>query len=97
MKTFTNKELKAQGFICTDASETTEQWVKKLSPTRFEVLERPHHLILDIDLKDYTETEIKDYISGYYDSLEELREMYGEDSNMIIAECISEQTIFDVL
>ncbi len=44
-----------------------------------------------IDLNDYTEEEKECNVSGYYDSLESLREIYGEDSNQIIAECIFEE------
>lgn len=87
----TKKNLKAQGFICTDASEGTEQWVKKISDTRFQVYERSTNIISDIDLNDFSEQAIRNEITGYYDSLEQLKKMYGDDSNMIIAECISEQ------
>jgi len=90
-----HKELKARGFICTDGSEETEQWVRKVSDTKFEVYERASNVMQDIDFSDYTEEEIRGYVSGYYDSLEDLREQYGESSNMIIAECISEQTVSD--
>ena len=44
-----------------------------------------------IDLSKYTDKEIKNHISPYYNSLEALREIYGEDSDWIIAECIFEQ------
>lgn len=92
MKKQTKKELKSKGFICTDGSDETEQWVKKISATKFEVYERPANVMQEIDFADYTDKEIREYISGYYGSLEELREIYGDDSNMIIAECISEQS-----
>jgi hypothetical protein len=95
MKQLTKKELKERFFICTDSSKQTEQWVKKNSKTQFEVYERPANVIQDIDLNDYTEKEIREYISGYYDSLEELKKQCGEESNQVIAECISESTIID--
>lgn len=44
-----------------------------------------------VDLDDYTEHEKECNISGYYDSIELLREIYGDDSNQIIAECIFEE------
>ena len=44
-----------------------------------------------VDLDDYTEYEKECNISGYYDSIEELREIYKEDSDQIIAECIFEE------
>jgi hypothetical protein len=92
----TVKELRSEGFICTDGSKGVEQWVKKLSPTRFLVYEKDADVMSDIDLNDYTEAELEEYISAYYASLKELRSTYtGErgtidDANMVIAECISE-------
>ena len=44
-----------------------------------------------VDLDDYTEHEKECNICGYYDSLEALREIYKEDSDQIIAECIFEE------
>ena len=43
-----------------------------------------------VDLNDYTETEKEINVSGYYDSIEALREIYKENSDQIIAECIFE-------
>jgi len=87
------KQLKRLCFICTDASKTTEQWVNKVSSTEFEVYELPSDKMHSISLKDYSEEELQKEISGFYHSLEELRTQYGEDSNQIIAECISENLI----
>jgi hypothetical protein len=44
-----------------------------------------------IDLADYDNQMIREFISGYYESLEALIEIYGDQSNWIIAECIFEQ------
>lgn len=44
-----------------------------------------------IVLANYSEDEIREHISAYYSSLEELKEIYGDDSEWIIAECIFEQ------
>ena len=44
-----------------------------------------------IDLDKYSDEQKLYHISAYYKSLEELEEIDGEDSNMIIAECIFEQ------
>lgn len=44
-----------------------------------------------VDLNDYTEHEKECNICGYYDSLEALREIYKEDSDQVIAECIFEE------
>ena len=43
-----------------------------------------------IDLEYYTDDEVSDYITGYYDDVEQIREIYGENANQIIAECIFE-------
>lgn len=45
-----------------------------------------------IVLADFTDEEIRNHISAYYDSLEALKEIYENDSEWIIAECIFEQT-----
>lgn len=44
-----------------------------------------------VDLDDYTEHEKECNISGYYDSIESLREIYDDYSDQIIAECIFEE------
>lgn len=43
-----------------------------------------------VNLEDYTQGMMEIYISGYYNSLDEIRKIYGNDSNQIIAECIFE-------
>jgi hypothetical protein len=72
---------------CTDPNQ--DQWVRKISNDNFEVFEQGE--IQNIYLKDYSGEQIRELISAYYDSLEELIELYGKDSNQIIAECIAEQ------
>lgn len=48
----------------------------------------------EVDIDDYTEEELKDYISPYYSSLEEIIEIYGKEGyNQIVIECIFEQSI----
>ena len=44
-----------------------------------------------IVLANFNDDEIRGHVSAYYDSLEQLKEIYGKDSNFIIAECIFEQ------
>lgn len=45
-----------------------------------------------IDLDNYTELDINIIIKGYYDSVEVMKEIYGEPNyKFIIAECIFEQ------
>lgn len=52
----------------------------------------PEYWITDkVSLADYTEEQIYNHISAYYENVGEVREIYGEDANWIIAECIFEQ------
>lgn len=44
-----------------------------------------------IDLSDYTDDEKEIAASSYYDSLESLYSIYGDESEQIIAECIFEE------
>ncbi|MEK6829797.1 MAG: hypothetical protein AABY15_06785 [Nanoarchaeota archaeon] len=45
-----------------------------------------------IVLANFNEKEIDNHISAYYDSLEALKKIYGDDWEWIVAECIFEQT-----
>jgi hypothetical protein len=45
-----------------------------------------------IVLANFNEQEIREHISAYYNSLEQLKEIYGDDWEWIVAECIFEQT-----
>jgi len=45
-----------------------------------------------ITLADFSDQEISKHISAYYGSLEELKAIYGDDWQWIVAECIFEQT-----
>lgn len=80
------EETKECGWICTDSD--TDQWVKKISETKFEVLENGS--IQEIDLSEYTDEEILSYISSYGYDLDSVKEIYGMSANQIIAECIAE-------
>ena len=75
------------------------QWRCKVNNTTYhlvEVRERPDDYVFVvgiIDIEDYTEDEIKSYITGYgYESVGKMKEEYGEDTNGVIAECIFECT-----
>ena len=47
-------------------------------------------------LDDYTEEEINEYISWFdYESIDEIKEKYGESWKQIIAECIFELDVSD--
>lgn len=45
----------------------------------------------EINLDEYSQEEVEKYISAYYTDLNEVFNIYGDDSNWIIAECIFEQ------
>ena len=45
-----------------------------------------------IELKNYSAQEFENHISAYYNSLDEVKEEYGNDWEFIVAECIFEQT-----
>lgn len=47
----------------------------------------------EIDLKDYSEEEMEDYIHPYGYTMDGLREEYGDDIWSIVAECILEEEI----
>lgn len=53
--------------------------------------ENPFYLAYatQIDLEWYTDDEILDYVAGY-DDVEQIKRVYGNDANQIIAECIFE-------
>lgn len=80
------------------------QAVKKITERRFEVVEAIMIAPLDakkidrygisqqiVDLDDYSEKEIYDYISSFgYKSVDEMKDIYGEAANQVVAECIAE-------
>ena len=56
-----------------------------LDPGQFGVV----HTVIDLD--DYSDDEIIDYITGFgYDTRECVAEQYGEQANQVIVECIFE-------
>jgi hypothetical protein len=85
-------------WVCTDLDN--EQYGRQLSENRFEFKEKNRGLLdydedeiihFGVDLSNYSEKEIQEVVSSYYNSLDELKAIYGDDSNWIIAECIFEQ------
>ena len=83
------------GWDCTDPDYF--QYQKALSDTMFNMVqtfEMPDSTFIVakgiIDLDDYTDEEINGYVTGYYNSLDDLKNQYGDNSNGIIAECIFE-------
>jgi hypothetical protein len=46
---------------------------------------------LTINLNHYTTEEIENHISAYYDSIEQVKEIYDDHWEWILAECIFEQ------
>lgn len=46
---------------------------------------------MTIVLSHYSDKQIEKYIKGYYDSIDEVKDIYGSDWEFIVAECIFEQ------
>jgi thiamine kinase-like enzyme len=67
------------------------QYVKKLSETHFLIATR--NGFYDINVVDYTEQELENYISKFYDSLDEVKADYKDDWYQVVAECIAEREI----
>ena len=76
------------------------QWCKKVSDHEFEFVEVRSQLnpgdfdvvTGSVDISDYSEDDLYDYVSGYYDSLHAVVTQYPDDYLQVIAECIFEQT-----
>lgn len=83
---------------CTDLD--SQQYGRQISETIYEFKEKNRGLSgydedefieLTINLDNYSTDEIDNYISSYYSDIHELENIYGIDSDWIIAECIFEQ------
>ena len=46
---------------------------------------------ITIVMANYKDEEIKKHISAYYDSIDQIKKIYGSDWEWIVAECIFEQ------
>lgn len=76
------------------------QWRKDISENEFSLIEirtfGPNEFIVvcgDIDLCDYSQEQINNFISGYYENLNDLKNHYDDhEVNCVIVECIFEQT-----
>ena len=85
-------------WICTDLDN--EQYGRQIDTRIFEFKEKNRGLSeygeyefieIYVNLDNYTEGEVEEYIYPYYNNLEEIKKLYGEDYDWIIAECIFEQ------
>jgi hypothetical protein len=83
---------------CTDAD--SNQYGRQISENVYEFKEKNRGLTdyeedefiqIIVDLDDYNSDYIENCISAYYSGIDEVKEIYGNDSNWIIAECIFEQ------
>jgi hypothetical protein len=77
------------------------QFVKKNDDDNYEVIETTtlhhnstkyvvQHLVIDIN-----EYDLENEISSYYDSVQQVKDIYKEDWKQIVAECIAEQSSMD--
>lgn len=79
------------GWTCTDPDNN--QWGKKIKDGHYQFMEERNGEWFDLDivLKHYEPEEVENYVSAYYKSVEEVKEIYGDDAEWIIAECVFEQ------
>lgn len=85
------------GWICTDPDN--KQFGKKLSDGHYLFKEldpnaaeyEDRWIEFDILISHYDEEKVNNHISSYYKSIDEVKELYGEDWEWIVAECIFEQ------
>ena len=89
------KELSENRFRFVEVNRSTlagsfyPRSLEDISP--FELVQNTDWYDEVIDLEGYTELDIDKIISGYYDSVEAMKEIYGEPHyKFIIAECIFE-------
>jgi hypothetical protein len=90
------KNMKTK-WICTDPDN--EQYGRHIKgrtyefkeTMRFPSFEAGEIINMIIDLNDYTEEETLNHISPYYDNIDEVKEIYGDDWEWVVAECIFEQ------
>jgi len=93
------KNYKNVLWICTDPDN--QQYGRKLAAGHYEFKEKNPKFEFDKDenewieddilLNMYDEVTIKKHISAYHDSINEIKRIYGEDWEWIVAECIFEQ------
>ncbi len=86
------------GWSCTDPDN--RQYGKKLDESHYVFKEfhsefaetyEDQWIEMDILLSHYSEDQINNHISSYYDSVDQIKELYGDDWEWIVAECIFEQ------
>ncbi|MGR5347451.1 hypothetical protein [Vibrio mediterranei] len=79
------------GFIMTDEDDGFQR-CKRISETAFIYKCNTTSGIVESKI-DTTEINASEAINGYYSNLEEVSELYGDDANMIIAECHFESNL----
>ncbi len=94
-----NKTSKMKNnWICTDPDN--EQYGRKVRQGIYEFKEKNRGLAeyeedefieLTIHMEHYSDEEIEDYISPYYSGINEVKKLYEDDAEWILAECIFEQ------
>jgi hypothetical protein len=86
------------GWVCTDLDR--KQYGKKLDEGHYMFKEfhsefaetyEDQWIEMDILLSYYDEDQINNHISSYYDSVDQIKELYGDEWEWIVAECIFEQ------
>ena len=86
-KSFNHGMTAFLGYECTD--EDTDQYVKMISENIFFIIEKDS--FHKICLYDYSENEIEEFVSSYYDNgLSQIKKDYGSEWRQIVAEIIAE-------
>lgn len=86
-------------WTCTDPDH--HQYGRKIKDGHYQFKEKLHsfdtdyedEVEMDIVLSHYTPEEIWNHVSAYYDSMDQVNEIYGKEAEWIIAECVFEQSI----
>lgn len=84
--------IKLNEWVCTDPNN--DQWGRWLGGRLFEFKEPDFDgdiVQFVVDLNSYTDEEVQKHISAYYRDVEEVKEIYGDSCDWVIAECIFEQ------
>ena len=77
------------------------QYVKQLDKTVFKLIEvsvleyndESAVYVETIDIDDFDEDSIQEVIKCYYENIQEVKKIYGDSANQIIAECLFESDV----
>lgn len=86
-------------WVCTDLDN--QQYGRKINNGHYEFKELNRNtsdyekldewIEGEVVLSNYTDSQIQNHLSAYYDSIQEVKDTYGDNWEWIVAECIFEQ------